>query len=204
MNLSDAICKRRTYYHLSDEAPVSQEKIRELIETALRHTPSAFNMQSARIVLAMGPAHQRLWAEVEGVIKQAVSPKQWATTAKKLKSFRDAYGTVLFFEDEATLSQMRRAYPLYADNFDTWAKQGNGMLQSNVWMLLEEVGFGASLQHYNPLIDDNVQKLWNIPHDWRLVAQMPFGTPIEPPDDKTFLPINTRLRIETGNNSDKT
>ena len=203
MNLSDAICKRRTYYHLSDETPVAPDRIKDLIEMALRHTPSAFNMQSARILLATGPSHQRLWAEVQRVMEPLVAKKQWPETQAKLASFQAAYGTVLFFEDDSTLTRMRREYPLYADNFDTWAEQANGMLQSNVWMLLEEVGFGASLQHYNPLIDESVQKMWGLPHSWRLIAQMPFGIPIEPPAEKTFLPIKERLRIETGNNSDK-
>ena len=34
---------------------------------------------------------------------------------------------------------------------------------------------GANLQHYNPLIDDVVQYEFNIPQNWRMVAQMPFG-----------------------------
>ena len=200
MNLSDAICRRRTYYHLSDETPVAPDKIKELIETALRHTPSAFNMQSARIVLATEKSHHLLWTEIKRVMEQVVPQKQWPDTLAKLKSFGDAYGTVLFFEDETTLSQMRRKYPLYADNFGIWAEQGNAMLQSNVWLLLEEVGFGASLQHYNPVIDECVQKLWNLPHNWRLIAQMPFGTPVEPPMEKTFLPIKSRLWIKSDDN----
>ena len=40
--------------------------------------------------------------------------------------------------------------------------------------MLEDAGMGASLQHYNPLSDDEVRKAWNLPGDWKLVAQMPF------------------------------
>ena len=30
---------------------------------------------------------------------------------------------------------------------------------------LEAAGLGASLQHYNPLIDDEVKKAWNLPDE---------------------------------------
>ena len=38
---------------------------------------------------------------------------------------------------------------------------------------------GASLQHYNPLIDNEVREHWGLPGQWQLIAQMPFGIPAE-------------------------
>ena len=58
-----------------------------------------------------------------------------------------------------------------------------------VWAALEAEGLGASLQHYNPLIDDEVKKEWNIPGNWKLIAQMPFGNPTSPPGEKEFQPL---------------
>ena len=198
MNLIDAICKRRTYYALSDETTIPSAKIQELIEEALRHTPSAFNMQSARIVLLTGRSHKRLWDFTLTELKKIVPHKQFSATEEKINSFKTAYGTVLFFEDEHVVGEMKKQYPLYAENFDVWASQANGMLQSNVWMLLEDAGLGASLQHYNPLIDTSVQQEWNLSHHWRLVAQMPFGVPVEEPDEKTFVPIKERMKVYAG------
>ena len=40
----------------------------------------------------------------------------------------------------------------------------------------KDAGFGASLQHYNPLIDEAVAKQWHINPNWKLIAEMPFGT----------------------------
>ena len=54
---------------------------------------------------------------------------------------------------------------------------------------------GASLQHYNPLIDDEVKKTFNLPLEWRLVAQMPFGSITKPAGEKSFLPIEERVRV---------
>lgn len=44
-----------------------------------------------------------------------------------------------------------------------------------VWTALANSDIGANLQHYNPLIDDAVRQAFNIPNNWELVAQMPFG-----------------------------
>ncbi|MDR1959368.1 MAG: hypothetical protein LBQ54_10080 [Planctomycetaceae bacterium] len=54
---------------------------------------------------------------------------------------------------------------------------------------------GASLQHYNPLIDEAVRKEWNLPESWQLIAQMPFGLPLEGPSPKTHLPVKGRLVV---------
>jgi uncharacterized protein len=69
------------------------------------------------------------------------------------------------------------------------------MLQYIVWAELEAEGLGASLQHYNPLIDGLVKERWGIPDSWRLMAQMPFGAPLEPPDEKEFLPVEGRVKV---------
>ena len=195
MNLLDSICKRRTYYALSNETTISNAKIQELIEAALCHTPSAFNMQSARIVLAIGKQHERVWEQTQEALKKIVPKKQLPATTEKINSFKAAYGTVLFFDDDQVIGKMKEQYPLYTENFDVWASQANGMLQSNIWMLLEEAGLGASLQHYNPLIDDRIRGLWDLPHHWRLVAQMPFGVPVEQPGEKTFVSIKERMKV---------
>ena len=49
------------------------------------------------------------------------------------------------------------------------------MLQLAVWSMLRELNVGASLQHYNPVIDARVKEIFDIPENFKLVAQMPFG-----------------------------
>ena len=196
MNLMDAICTRRTYYALSKEAPITTQKITDLVAMALKHTPSAFNMQSARCVVLFKKDHDKLWDIIGTVLKKIVSTKEFSNTKNKIDAFKEAFGTVLFFEDENVITEFRRKFPLYEDRFETWAEHGNAMLQSNVWMLLEEAGLGASLQHYNPIIDEEIRAIWNWPRNWRLIAQMPFGTPVSEPEEKTFVPMKERLRTE--------
>lgn len=69
------------------------------------------------------------------------------------------------------------------------------MHQLVIWTALEEVGFGASLQHYNPIIDESVQEEWSLPSTWKLIAQMPFGKPTAEPGDKEFKPLEDRVKI---------
>ena len=195
MNLADSICNRRTYYAISKETPVENKKIIDLVALALKHTPSAFNMQSARCVILFGKDHDRLWDATLTLLKKVIPEKQFPQTQEKINDFKAGYGTVLFFEDETVRGEFMNKYPTYQDRFLTWTEQANGMLQSNVWMLLEDAGLGASLQHYNPIIDECVHETWNLPKNWRLVAQMPFGSPVLEPSEKTFVPIKERLKV---------
>ena len=88
-----------------------------------------------------------------------------------------------------------KQFPAYKENFQTWADQASGMLQYAVWTLLEAEGLGASLQHYNPLIDDEVKAVFNLPKEWKLYAEMPFGKPLQEPEEKDFEPIESRLKV---------
>ena len=44
-----ALKERRSYYGISKEVQVSDERIKEIVEFAVKHTPSSFNSQSARL-----------------------------------------------------------------------------------------------------------------------------------------------------------
>ena len=54
MNFKETLKYRRSYYHLTNSSPVSDEAIREILEFGLLHVPSAFNSQSTRVVLLLG------------------------------------------------------------------------------------------------------------------------------------------------------
>ena len=42
-------------------------------------------------------------------------------------------------------------------------------------------GVGASLQHYNELIESDLWSDFEVPDHWRLIAQMPFDRSLVPP-----------------------
>ncbi len=190
-----SIQDRRSVYALSSASPISDARIEKLVGEAVKHVPSAFNMQDQKAVLLFGKDHAKLWSIVLETLRKIVPAANFAKTEAKVKSFAAGHGTVLYFSDNAIVEGMATQFPLYADNFRAWAPHGAGMLQFAVWNLLESEGLGASLQHYNPLIDDEVKKTWNLPKDWKLIAQMPFGTPTAQPDEKEFEPLENRLKV---------
>ena len=56
-----------------------------------------------------------------------------------------------------------------------------------MWTALAEQGIGASLQHYNPLIDDAIHNAFDLPAEWQLRAEMPFGSIEAPAGNKDYL-----------------
>ena len=190
-----AIQERRTMYGISKEKVASDERIQEIIETAVKHTPSAFNSQSARVVILLGEHQNKLWDITKEVLRKVVPEDKFAPTEEKINSFQSGYGTVLFFEDQSIIEELQSSFALYKDNFPIWSQHSSGMLQFVVWTALEAEGFGASLQHYAPLIDDEVHQQWNVPTTWKLIAQMPFGKPTAAPGEKEFKPLEDRVKV---------
>lgn len=189
-----ALQERRSIYALSKETTLSDDQLQEVIKDAIKHTPSPFNSQSSRIVLLLGDQHNQLWDSTKETLRKIVPADQFSSTEDRINSFRNGYGTVLFFEDQSVVEGLQAQFALYKDNFPVWSLQSNGMLEYVVWTSLALEGLGASLQHYNPLIDDEVKAKWNVPNSWKLLAQMPFGKPTAPAGEKTFNPIEERFK----------
>lgn len=188
---------RRTIYALGKDISVSESKIEEVISQSVKYVPSAFNMQSQKVVLLLNESHNQMWDIVMETLRKIVPEGSFAKTEAKINTFKAAYGTVLFFNDDAVTKKYGDDFPLYRENFIRWSEQQNGMLQYAIWVGLSDLNLGASLQHYNPLIDDEVKRVFSLPSSWSLIAQMPFGEKHgEADSDKSFLPIEERLLIK--------
>ena len=194
-SLIKAYAARRTNYTLGKNISLSQEEIIEKVQAVVKEIPSAFNMQSGRIILAFGAKHDAIWQITKETLRKVVPAEAFAKTEAKIDSFAAAYGTVLYYDDTAVVKAMQEQNPLYAANFPIWAQQGNGMIQFALWTLFADLGLGANLQHYNPLIDEALQKEFSVPDTWQLIGQMPFGQPQAYPDPVKKLPIEERVKI---------
>ncbi len=195
-NFKETIKHRRSYYAISNYSPISDNEIQEIIEYAVLHVPSAFNSQSTRIILLVGNNHIKFWNIVKDALRKIVGEKNFKATEDKIDGcFAAGYGTVLYFEDQAVVEGLQRQYPLYSDNFPKWSEHTSAMHQFAIWNMLEDAGLGASLQHYNPLIDQEVTRTWNLDSKWKLIAQMPFGTPVQEPGKKEFSPLEKRVLV---------
>lgn len=187
--------KRRTNYTLGKDVTLPQEEITARIEAVVREVPSAFNMQSGRIIIAYGSAHDKIWQITKDTLRAVVPAEAFANTEKKIDSFAAAYGTILYYDDTDVVKKLQEQFPLYAANFPTWAQQANGMMQYALWTLFANVGLAANLQHYNPLIDEALASEFDVPASWQLIAQMPFGQPLSQPGPIEKLPIDERVKI---------
>lgn len=193
----EAITRRRSIYNLTACDTLHRDQIVDIIDTALLTSPSAYNVQSTRIVLLTDSHHARLWEIVKQALRPLVSEEGFEKTSAKIdRDFAAGCGTILFFEDTDLVKVQKRTMPTYADKFDEYSAQTSAIHQFVVWTLLRENGFGASLQHYNPLIDDAVAHEWQLPAAWRLMAQMPFGIPTKEPAERVQLkPLHDRRKV---------
>ncbi|MDQ8033634.1 MAG: nitroreductase family protein [Bordetella sp.] len=190
----DALKQRRTQYALGRNVSQSKEALTALIQEAIKHSPSSFNSQSSRALVLFGAESVKLWDLAIEEVRKVAPAEGFEKTEAKLKSFAAGVGTVLFFEDQDVVRGLQEKFALYADNFPVWSEQSGGMAQLSVWSALANENVGASLQHYNPLIDAAVAREWNIPTSWKLRAQMPFGSNEAPFGEKAFMSDAERFR----------
>ncbi|KAK2624580.1 hypothetical protein QTJ16_005773 [Diplocarpon rosae] len=101
---------------------------------------------------------------------------------------------VLFFASRKAITSTQEAYAIYAERFPSWAEQSLAIAQATVWTAFAAEGLGASLQHYNPLINEKVAETWGIDKDWELNAQLVFGAPAAGPGEKTALPVEETFK----------
>ncbi len=188
MSIKQSLEQRRSYYDINKNLPVSFEEVEQLVKDVTLLVPDAFNAQTSHVVLALGEKHDELWDSIYDVFEGQV-PRE------KIDSFKAGAGTVLYFYDENIVKGLQEQFPLYAANFPVWANHASAMLQLSIWSALREKGIGASLQHYNPVIDAKMRELFNLPENLVLVAQMPFGGIGSEPEAKEKNPIETRVHV---------
>ncbi|MBT9677211.1 nitroreductase family protein [Levilactobacillus brevis] len=195
-NFIDLAKKRRSIYALGRNVKLSTDELTDLIKTNMKQAPTPFNNQTTRAVILFGESHEKLWDIVINRLKQEVPDEAaFARTAAKINNFKAAFGTILFYTETKTVKEFEDNFPLYADNFQDWSEQAQGNAQYSVWTSLAENGLGANLQHYNPLIDDEVRAAFNIPASWRLRAEMDFGSIEAPTGDKEYMADDDRFLV---------
>ena len=89
---------------------------------------------------------------------------------------------------------MQEQFALYADNFPVWSEHSSAIAQFSVWTALSEQNIGASLQHYNPIVDAEIAEIFHIPANWKLRAQLVFGSIEAPAGEKTFVAEADRFK----------
>ena len=192
----DLINKRRTIYAIGKNVEHSTEHLTDLIQNAIKQSPSSFNSQSSRAVILFNAEHEKFWGFVKEKLKSyAKDEASAAKTSAKMDSFAAGVGTVLFFEDMDIIAGLQDKFPSYAENFPIWAEHSTAIAQFAVWSALHTDGVGASLQHYNPIVDEQIHAEWDVPAHWKLRAQLVFGSVEAEAGDKGYMDDAARFKV---------
>ena len=194
MSFLGHIKQRRTIYAVGKSVALTPEQIESVIKEAVNHSPSAFNSQTSRIVTLFGDSHLQFWNIVRETLRKIVPEAAFEGTNAKINSFAAGYGTVLFYEDQDVVKSLQEQFALYADNFPVWSEHSSAIAQFAVWTALSEQNIGASLQHYNPIVDAEIAEVFDIPTNWKLRAQLVFGSIEAPAGEKTFMAEADRFK----------
>ncbi|GEK45215.1 nitroreductase family protein [Acinetobacter johnsonii] len=194
MSFLGHIKQRRTIYAVGKNVALTPEQIESVIKEAVNHSPSAFNSQTSRIVTLFGESHLQFWNVVRETLRKIVPDAAFEGTNAKINSFAAGYGTVLFYEDQDVVKSLQEQFALYADNFPVWSEHSSAIAQFAVWTALSEQNIGASLQHYNPIVDAEIAEIFDIPANWKLRAQLVFGSIEAPAGEKTFMAEADRFK----------
>ncbi|PWB13246.1 nitroreductase [Acinetobacter sp. AM] len=188
--------QRRTIYALAKNVVQTPEYLTDLIQRTIRESPSSFNSQSSRAVILFNAEHEKFWNFVKQELQAyATDEAAAAKTAAKMDSFAAGLGTILFFEDMSVIEDLQTRFTLYAENFPIWAEHSTAMAQFATWTALHTEGLGASLQHYNPIVDEQVHNEWDIPQNWKLRAQLVFGSIEAEAKAKTYIENTERFKV---------
>lgn len=196
MSFTDLQEKRRSIYVLGDNVSKTPEELFELVKSAVKHAPTAFNNQTVRTVVLFGEKKDQLWDITADRLKSEVPTEAaYQNTLAKLNSFKAGVATVLFYSDTDVVKTFEENIPLYSENFYDWSEQGHGIAEYATWLAVTEAGLGANIQHYNPLIDEPVAKAFDIPAHWRLRAQLNIGSIEEPASIKEYMTDDDRFKL---------
>lgn len=188
---------RRSVYTLGKNVTLTEAQLVELIKTAVKEAPTAFNNQTVRTVILLGNKHTQVWDIVADRLKAEVpSAEAYQATLAKLDGFKEGYATVLFYTDTDVVTEFEQKFALYADNFYDWSEQGHGIAAYSVWLAATAAGLGANLQHYNPLIDEQFAEAFDIPANWRLRSQLIIGSLEAEAGEKAYVADDIRFRVE--------
>jgi uncharacterized protein len=104
---------RISCYQLTRESTVPDSRIEEIVNFVVKHAPSSFNVQSARVVVLLKEEHDALWNIANEVSKSSHPEAYDKMLGKMISGFGAAYGSILFLEDQDSLQALANKNPLF-------------------------------------------------------------------------------------------
>ncbi|KAJ7726277.1 hypothetical protein DFH07DRAFT_782797 [Mycena maculata] len=173
-----AIAVRRTNLHLE-----------AIVKTCVLHGPTPFNMQSSRAVLVTGAAHKKVWELVTEAIEKDLEGEAKEGALNRVAGFSAGYGSVLFFEDQKVIDDVHQTVPRveHQGHRDAAAHGVDGALARGPRR--EPAAQRRLLRRARPEYSEGLLPSLD------LTAIMPFGDPAAPLSEKSFGPIEDRVKV---------
>jgi predicted oxidoreductase (fatty acid repression mutant protein) len=81
-----AFAKRRTIYDLGEKIAATPAVIGDLVKRCVKEAPTAFNSQSARVIVLFNEENKKHWKIIETALRKIVPADQFAATERKVQS----------------------------------------------------------------------------------------------------------------------
>lgn len=192
---TDLVRSRRTRYAIGNNTELTKEEITARLREVAREIPTASNSQTSRLVLVYGEDNEKLWDHIMEVQKDVMPEGMWEMMSGVMLGAKGAVGTILFFEDLDAVEAM----PAQGERAETYKQHNNANVQYASWLALTELGLGANLQHMNVGhkygFDKGILEMFNLPANYELVAQMPFGSIEGDAHPKEYIADDVRVQV---------
>lgn len=192
----DLATKRLSQYRLGKNAKHSIEEIARHLAEVANQAPSAMNIQASRLVVLQGDDHLKFWDLIKDTQENVMSDEMFERFMNVYNGATTGLGTVLFFEDRAAYETFANPNPIAREKVKL---RNSAIIQYGTWLALTDLGYGASLQHnnlgYEEGYDRSVKEMFNLPEEWEMTAQMPFGSIEESAVSKDKIALETQLRL---------
>lgn len=173
------LANRRSIRRLLD-GPYSDE-IQQRIEEAIRLTPSAYNLPAFHVIVVR-ERRAEFWAEIEAAYRERLDGDRLERYLQRLDAFRSGVGAIAIYEDRTVQPRLRDDWNLSDDHARSFVHQALGMVQLAIWLALTSEGLVTSLQHWDWLVQDRLERFFDLPAGrFHLTAVMPFGYAGEAP-----------------------
>ncbi|MGO4937516.1 nitroreductase family protein [Fundicoccus sp. Sow4_H7] len=191
----DVVKNRRSIYAIGKESEYSIEQIVERLREVQNHVPTAFNSQTSRLVVLSGEANEKFWELIYTVQKDVLSQDMWDYMSPVIVGAKEGLGTVLFFEDREAVATM----PTQGQRTEAYKQNNSANAQYATWLALAEMNLGGSLQHFNigyeQGFDSAVREMFDLPNSFEMIAQIPFGSIVQPAAEKEVIAGEEKVRL---------
>lgn len=152
-----------------------REDVEEMIREEIKKKKYYLNQKSQREVIMFGKEREKIWKIVKEKIRKIVKEEDLKKKEEKIEGFDEGEGKVLLYEEKRVVKGIKENLKIYEDNLKVWQEKQGGMEKNEVWEEIENEGIGERIKNYNKMIEEEVEKKWDVKRNWKIREKMKFG-----------------------------